>query len=544
MFKHALTQDVAYNSLLVQRRQEWHQRIGQAIEEVYADRLAEQYEVLAYHFAKGEAWVKALTYFCHAAEKATQAFAMREAVALYEQALEAAGHLGDAVDAETLMAIHQAQAALYFVLSDFTRARAEGARVLALAQRVGKREREAIALAGMGMASTWGHDFAQALADASQAIAIAREVDATPVMAGGYFTTGMVHAVTGQLQAAQEGIDRAITLSRAGGDVVHQSFALTFAGQLMNWRGEYAEALPLQAEALQIAREHTLLAPLLFALFNNGLALTGTGAYDEALARFEEGLLLAEKVGNEVYHHRFLNSLGWLWIECGDMTRALELNRRGAEGARKRGDHETIANAELNLGDIFLMQGDIAMAHEYLTAIHRLVQDPSTSDWLKWRYAMHLYVSLGELALARGEWARAQAYADQCLTMATRTNGRKYEIRGKRLRGTIALAQRHWEDAEAWLRQALLLARTVGNPPQLWQTYLAMGHLFREQKQPTHAQEYYQAARDVLYRLKVTLHNPALRTSLEHSPVLQAIYELSPSSEVREATRAKQPGDR
>ena len=45
-------------------------------------------------------------------------------------------------------------------------------------------------MAGMGMASTWGHDFAQALADASQAIAIAREVDATPVMAGGYLRPG------------------------------------------------------------------------------------------------------------------------------------------------------------------------------------------------------------------------------------------------------------------------------------------------------------------------------------------------------------------
>src|SRR4029453_5821301 len=71
MFKHALTQDVAYNSLLVQRRQELHRLIGQAIEELYADRLAEQYEVLAYHFARGKAWSKALAYFCQAAEKAT-----------------------------------------------------------------------------------------------------------------------------------------------------------------------------------------------------------------------------------------------------------------------------------------------------------------------------------------------------------------------------------------------------------------------------------------------------------------------------------------
>ena len=63
MFKHALTQDVAYNSLLEQRRQELHRLIGQAIEALYADRLAEQYEVLAYHFARGEGMGQSLRLF-------------------------------------------------------------------------------------------------------------------------------------------------------------------------------------------------------------------------------------------------------------------------------------------------------------------------------------------------------------------------------------------------------------------------------------------------------------------------------------------------
>jgi predicted ATPase len=117
MFKHALTHEVAYNSLLVQRRKELHRLIALAIEELYADRLADQFEVLAYHFMKGEEWAKALEYLLKAAEKAAQAFAIREAVVLYDQALEAAGKLGAAVDARTLMAIHQAKSNLYFVFA-------------------------------------------------------------------------------------------------------------------------------------------------------------------------------------------------------------------------------------------------------------------------------------------------------------------------------------------------------------------------------------------------------------------------------------------
>src|SRR5215510_4009877 len=338
MFKHALTHEVAYNSLLVQRRKALHSLIALAIEELYAERLAEQYEVLAYHFSRGEEWAKALEYLLKAAEKAAQAFATREAITLYDQALEVAGHLGDAVDTSTLMAIHQAQADLYFILSDFERSCAAAERLLALARQAGDRVREGVALTRMGLAVNRAHNFAQALVYARQAIEVAAEEDARSILAAGHFITGNVYYTTGQLDLGKAEIDQALAMSRSGGDVWHQSYTLTLAGQFNNWGGEYTEAARLQAEGLAIARAHNLVVPLLVGLWSSGMTLTGKGDYDVALARFEEGLVLAEKVGNEDHRHRLLNSLGWLLIECGDLERALDLNRRGAEGARKRGD--------------------------------------------------------------------------------------------------------------------------------------------------------------------------------------------------------------
>jgi tetratricopeptide (TPR) repeat protein len=419
---------------------------------------------------------------------------------------------------------------LYHVLSDFKSAWAEGERLLALALRAGDREREARALAEMGRASLRVHNFDRGLAEAYQAIEIARDVDAKPVIASGYYTSVLFHTATGRLDKGEEEIDLVLTLSRAGSDVVHQSMALTFAGRLKNWRGEYAEALPLQAEGLRLAREHNLLRPLLYSFFHSGLALIGKGEYDEALARFEEGLALSEKLGSEFWQSRFLNSLGWLLMECGDLDRALDLNRRGAEGARQRGDPETIANAELNLGDIFLVQGDFTLAQEFLDGVYRLVHHPATSDWMKWRYSMHLFASLGDFWLARGDPARAREFADQCLNIATRTNSRKYVVKGWRLRGEIARTRRQWDEAAGWLRQALALAQTVGNPTQLWKTHLALGRLHAEARQPEQAQQAYHAAREVLERVKANVQNPELRASLDHSPLLQHVYDLSASS--------------
>ena len=80
-------------SLLVQRRRELHRTIGLAIEELYADRLSEQYEVLGYHFARGEEWGKALHYLRAAAAKAAARSAHPEAAAHLEQALGVVDHL-------------------------------------------------------------------------------------------------------------------------------------------------------------------------------------------------------------------------------------------------------------------------------------------------------------------------------------------------------------------------------------------------------------------------------------------------------------------
>ena len=183
----------------------------------------------------------------------------------------------------------------------------------------------------------------------------------------------------------------------------------------------------------------------------------------------------------------------------------------------------------MNLGDIFLAQGDFTLAQEFLDGIYRLVHNPATSEWMKWRYSMHLFASLGELWLARGEPARAQECADQCLVLATHTTSRKYLVREWRLMGEIALARRQWDEADGEIRQALTIAQVIGNPTQLWKTRLAYGHLYTATRKSEMAQQAYGAARDVIERVKNSLRDPGLRASLESSPLLCRVYDLCAS---------------
>jgi predicted ATPase len=92
-FKHAPTQQVAYETLLQERRRALHARIVEALEALAGERAAEQAERLAHHALRGDVWEKALAYCRQAGEKALTRSAYREAGASFEQALSALPHL-------------------------------------------------------------------------------------------------------------------------------------------------------------------------------------------------------------------------------------------------------------------------------------------------------------------------------------------------------------------------------------------------------------------------------------------------------------------
>jgi class 3 adenylate cyclase/tetratricopeptide (TPR) repeat protein len=98
VFRHALTQDVAYASLLHAERRRLHALIGAAIEEVYAGRLEEHVEELAWHFRHGEVWDKVVRYAREAAERAVALCVDDRGVEYYETALDALGRLPESIE--------------------------------------------------------------------------------------------------------------------------------------------------------------------------------------------------------------------------------------------------------------------------------------------------------------------------------------------------------------------------------------------------------------------------------------------------------------
>ena len=121
-FKHALTHEVAYQSLLHERRRALHARVVAAIEALAGERREEQVGRLAHHALRGELWEQAVTYFRQAGTKARQRSANREAIECYEPALAALARLPESRDTlEQALDLRLNLSGLLTLLLDFER---------------------------------------------------------------------------------------------------------------------------------------------------------------------------------------------------------------------------------------------------------------------------------------------------------------------------------------------------------------------------------------------------------------------------------------
>jgi tetratricopeptide (TPR) repeat protein len=533
MFKHALTQDVAYASLLVQRRQELHGLIGRAIEELYADRLPEHYEMLAHHFSRAEDWARALDYLLKAAEKAARAFGLRQAVELYTEALAVAERLAEPVPPATIMAIHGARADLLFGIGDFVRSREAAEALVALARQSGDRAAEAGGLVRIASALQWAEEFPPAFARVREAIEIAESVSAQGPLGFGLYIRGYMHALNARLDEAEADVGRALAIGRAVADPNRQALALHFLSLRRSWQGEYREGLDLGDEGVRIAREHRLVIPLLRCLWNQGLGYNDIGEYDLSLAALEEGLALAEKVGDDAFIPRFLNTVGWVRIECGDYAAGVDLSQRSYEATQRssRAGHGTGAERRSfirnNQAEAWMAQGDLAAAADALEESHHVVRHPPPSHWMTWRYSTHCYAGLGQLALLQGDPGRARRFADQSLEIGVPTRSRKFESWAWRIKGESATARHAWDEADDALRRSLAIGEGIGQPRQTWLSQLALGRLDAARGRRDDALGRYRAAWAIITGLRAATRDPGLRAGLESSPLIREVEDLA-----------------
>jgi class 3 adenylate cyclase/tetratricopeptide (TPR) repeat protein len=304
-FKHALTQEVAYNSLLVARRKLLHERAGQALESMFTEQLDDHLGDLAHHYGRGESTRKAVHYLGRAGRQALERTAYPEALALLTQGLELLKELPD--DVERALEELDLQNALGWLLYA---TKGGGAavretpvvRAKELCEQLGDKARLVEALVALSnfRFNRAERQAAQELAE--RALTLAERVEDPGVAAQAYFQLGQVLFWQGEFTAAREHCERALELFGSGPcrtfweaeNARYSSFYPVFVTALLG----YPEmALKRSREGLDMARRSSDPVAIAMALQTDAITnwiLRDTG---KVLERTEEELALGTEFG-------------------------------------------------------------------------------------------------------------------------------------------------------------------------------------------------------------------------------------------------------
>ncbi len=468
MFKHALTHDVAYDSILVARRKTLHRIVGTAIEELYHERLAEHYEALAHHFECAEEWERALRYHEQAANKAAAAYANRSVIEHCRRALSILDQTGDDDHPGLRRSLESRMGWIYFELSDFPKSAEAHLR----AAEAG--EPRAMSLASAALSLVWAHEY-EHCADIALKVGEATERNPDPG------ADSIAMCATDLLSVACEGIGDRIDIGAEAVRIADMSesieaIAMNYSQRalFLEQQGRYREAIDLSERVLDRTRDARLSLMTVYPRWALGKALCCVGEYGRSLAVFRKALEDTDRCGDRSLNARLMNSLGWVHSEMHDYDRAREYNERGEIVAAEMvklelvaGAPELHANAASNLANNFTALGAPERAIDLLTPFDEelgRVGDP----WQRWRWAPHIFDGMARAALAQGDPETAIAWTDRELELARTHHAKKFEARSLELRGRALTTMDLRDEAERAIRASLKLAEAIGYQPVIW----------------------------------------------------------------------------
>jgi class 3 adenylate cyclase/tetratricopeptide (TPR) repeat protein len=444
-FKHALTQQVAYETLLQERRRALHTRIVESLEGFTGDRGGEQVERLAHHALRGEVWDKALVYCRQAGEKTLGQSAYREAVGYFEQALSALRHLPeDRHTREQAIDLRLALRSALFPSGD--------------AERIVTYLREAETLAA-------------ALNDPRRLGQIAGFLSVHFRNRGAYDQS---------IAAAR----RALRLATADQDVVLQALVNQNLGAAYWAQGDYLRAIDClgqTAMALSGAQRYERFGQAILPSVQSRAFLAACHA---ELGRFAAGSTLGEKglqIAETVAHPSSLMwayyGIGLLALCQGDLRRALPWLERAMGICQEANLPIFFPRMAAALGAAYTLAGRLADAIPLLT---QAMEQTTAGDMVGFRALCRL--PLGEAHLLAGRLEEARILAEQALVHARAHQERGNQAYALRLLGAIAARYKPGESepAEAFYQQALTLAEELGMRPLIAHCHLGLGMLYRQ----------------------------------------------------------------
>ena len=447
IFKHAVTQDVAYQTLLAHRRKELHGAIGLAIEDLYADRLEEQAPILAYHYARSERQEKAIEYALLAGDRAARLYANAEATTYYQQAHTTARSLPPSPDSQRSEIDAAVKlAAVGVTRQDIERDRTNLEQARVRAETLRDDPRLAQVLYWLGRTHYVLSEMQTAIEFARQSLEIAERLGDDALAAPPVNLLGRAYWFSSELAASVQMLERSAEQMGRLGNKSEESTAAAFAGFILAIMGKFDRSLASVDHGIQLARE--IQNPFAEAAceFFRGIFQDQRGDWGQAAADYEEAQRAAEAAGDlfRVY-----------------IVKAWEGRARAMAGDPDRGRalvEESLARAT-KIGTRFVRHQQKAHLAACLLALGRVDEVPSVCE-----------EAIGQAEESGDKFIKA---------LALRTLGEASSI----------LDPSDPQKGETVILEAIRLLQEIGAKPELARSYLSYARLLKTKGEVDKAKE-------------------------------------------------------
>jgi class 3 adenylate cyclase/tetratricopeptide (TPR) repeat protein len=542
IFKHALTQEVAYDSLLKQRRQKIHGRIAQTIEELYTDRLEEHYEMLAHHYERSGNAEKAVEYLILAGEKSNGNSAARAAYEFFRKAFETLESANIALDSETKVRAHQGLGSASLDIGDIETALAEYKEGVEISRRRGLIEHEMSSLAKLAWAMWWT-PIATMKDDVikffKEAIVRAREagnkaVESQILSVKGVYITLLSHKYA--CKGNQIMVDAGqMALEVGDPETIFINRGLRALSE--RWLGRPRKTVELTEGLLEPLRSMFNLNQLSGLIFTRGVALAEIGRIEEGIELLKEGIDICEKLGGELMLGRLYNALGYCYQEIHAPERAWDLNMRSEKVARELMKQypmgremagEVVAQASLNLMENLFDQGKSEEAWHRLKSLE---EESKSGDFVRARDQRRSRMNYlaAQILVRRKKLSQAEPLIRKNLERAREEHAKKREGGLLRLLGEVQFSHDEFDNAVNSLNEAIQVLKEVGNPRQLWQAYASLASGLAKYERTSNAREYWGAAAEVIQNTGNGLLDRELREGFFNAKPIREILSEAES---------------
>jgi class 3 adenylate cyclase/tetratricopeptide (TPR) repeat protein len=466
IFKHALTHEVAYGSLLQERRRLLHARIVEALEALAGEQRDEHVDRLAHHALRGEVWDKAVTYCRQAGTRAVARSANQEAVLCFEQALEALAHLPESRDTrEQAIDLRLDLERVLSVLTEYSRLFDHMRAAEALAQSLNDQRRLGLICARLTHYFWVTGDHQQAVATGQRAHDIALASGDVGIQVQTNHRLGQVYYSLGAYGQARDLLLENVAMLQ--GDLCYAHFGasgLLSVGsrQFLVWSlaelGAFPEGRALAAEGLRLAEavEHPF-SLIVADLGVSALALR-QGEAHTAIPVLERALSRCQTWQVPLFLPLAASLLGVAYALCGRLAESVPLWEQGVERAVSQGQRPPQAPWGVWLGEAQLLAGCLEEVQQLAQRALALSQAHQERGNLA--YALRL---LGESAARRDppDVEPAVSHYRQALALAEALGMRPLQAHCHRGLGMLYATVGQQEQARAALSTAIEMYRAM-----------------------------------------------------------------------------------